>query len=135
MATINSYKDLIVWQKSLDLAVEIYKLSSLFPKEEIYVLTSQIKRAADSVSLNIAEGSTGQSNPEFGRFIGIALRSNVGRVALLTRAIDSVFRRLPGFTPHGALGGVGFNAEPPQIPSELRPPVAERPLHTYPDSG
>ena len=43
----------------------------------LYILASQIKRAADSVSLNIAEGSTGQSNPEFARFLGIALRSNI----------------------------------------------------------
>jgi four helix bundle protein len=43
----------------------------------MYVLTSQIKRAADSVSLNIAEGSTGQSNREFNRFLVIALRSNI----------------------------------------------------------
>jgi four helix bundle protein len=48
-----------------------------FPKEEIYVLGSQIKRAADSVSLNIAEGSTGQTNPEFKRFLSIALRSDI----------------------------------------------------------
>lgn len=48
-----------------------------FPKEEIYILSSQMKRATDSVSLNIAEGSTGQSNPEFNRFLGIALRSAI----------------------------------------------------------
>jgi len=48
-----------------------------FPKEEVYVLASQIKRAADSVSLNISEGSTGQLTPEFKRFLGIALRSDI----------------------------------------------------------
>jgi four helix bundle protein len=52
-------------------------LTKKFPKEERYVLASQIKRAADSVSLNIAEGSTGQSNAEFARFLNIALRSDV----------------------------------------------------------
>ena len=54
-----------------------------FPKEELYILTSQIKRAADSVALNIAEGSTGQSNNEFARFLGIALRSNIEVVSCL----------------------------------------------------
>ena len=58
-------------------------LQKRFPKDEIYVLASQIKRAADSVSLNIAEGSTGQSNPEFGRFLGIALRSDIEVVSCL----------------------------------------------------
>jgi len=71
------FEKLIVWQKSLDLSDEVNQLTKTFPKDEIYVLASQIKRAADSVSLNIAEGSTGQSNPEFGRFLGIALRSNI----------------------------------------------------------
>lgn len=71
------FEKLIVWQKSLDLSDEVNQLSKSFPKEEIYVLASQIKRAADSVSLNIAEGSTGQSNAEFARFLGIALRSNI----------------------------------------------------------
>jgi four helix bundle protein len=52
-------------------------VAAKFPKEELYVLASQIKRAADSVSLNIAEGSTGQTNAEFKRFLGIALRSDI----------------------------------------------------------
>lgn len=56
MGGIKSYKDLIIWQKSIDLAVEVYRLSSKFPKEEIYSMTSQIRRAVTSISLNIAEG-------------------------------------------------------------------------------
>lgn len=71
------FENLKVWQKALDLSYSIYLLAKKFPKEELYVLTSQIKRASDSVSLNIAEGSTGQSNKEFSRFLGIALRSNI----------------------------------------------------------
>ncbi len=54
-----------------------------FPKDELFILTSQIKRAADSVSLNIAEGSTGQSNSEFNRFLGYALRSAIEVVSCL----------------------------------------------------
>ncbi len=71
------FEKLLVWQKALDLSEIVNLTTKDFPKEEIYVLSSQIKRAADSVSLNIAEGSTGQSNAEFGRFIGIAIRSNI----------------------------------------------------------
>lgn len=71
------FEKLIVWQKSLDLSDEVNQLTKLFPKDELYVLASQIKRVADSVSLNIAEDSTGQSNPEFSRFLSIALRSNI----------------------------------------------------------
>jgi four helix bundle protein len=71
------FEKLIVWQKSLDLSDEVNQLTKSFPKDELYVLASQIKRAADSVSLNIAEGSTGQTNPEFSRFLSIALRSNI----------------------------------------------------------
>lgn len=82
------FEKLIVWQKSPDLSDEINQLAKSFPKDELYILASQIKRAADSVSLNIAEGSTGQSNPEFSRFLGIALRSNtevVGCIFLAKR--------------------------------------------------
>lgn len=71
------FEKLIVWQKALDLSDVVNQLTKTFPKDEMYVLTSQIKRAADSVSLNIAEGSTGQTNPEFGRFLSYSLRSNI----------------------------------------------------------
>jgi len=71
------FEKLLVWQKAVDLSDMVHQTAKNFPKDEIYVLTSQIKRAADSVSLNIAEGSTGQSNPEFKRFLGIALRSDI----------------------------------------------------------
>ncbi|MBC8051818.1 MAG: four helix bundle protein [Sphingobacteriaceae bacterium] len=77
------FENLKVWQKALELADNIDQLTKTFPKEELYVLTSQIKRAADSISLNIAEGSTGQSNPEFKRFLGYAIRSNVEVVGCL----------------------------------------------------
>lgn len=77
------FENLIVWQKALDLTDEIDKLTKTFPKEELFILTSQIKRAADSISLNIAEGSTGQSNAEFIRFLRYALRSDVEVVGCL----------------------------------------------------
>ena len=77
------FEELKVWQRALALSNEIDIMTKRFPKEELYSLSSQIKRAADSVSLNIAEGSTGQSNPEFGRFLGIALRSNIEVVSCL----------------------------------------------------
>ena len=71
------FEKLIVWQKAVDLSDIVNQVTKGFPKDEVYVLTSQMKRAADSVSLNIAEGSTGQSNPEFNRFLGVALRSAI----------------------------------------------------------
>lgn len=77
------FEKLLVWQKSVDLSELVNTITKGFPKEELYVLTSQIKRAADSVALNIAEGSTGQSNAEFNRFLGIALRSNIEVVSCI----------------------------------------------------
>jgi four helix bundle protein len=77
------FEKLFVWQKAVDLAQYVHDLAKKFPKDELYSLTSQIKRAADSVSLNIAEGSTGQTNPEFRRFLGFALRSDIEVVGCL----------------------------------------------------
>lgn len=71
------FESLQVWQNALDLGEEINQLTKGFPKDEIYVLTSQIKRAADSVVLNIAEGSTGQSKAVFKVFLTYALRSGI----------------------------------------------------------
>ena len=70
------FEKLKVWQKAVDLSTDVNELTRTFPKEELFILSGQLKRAADSVSLNIAEGSTGQSNAEFNRFLGFARRSN-----------------------------------------------------------
>ena len=91
------FEKLLVWQKAVDLSDLVNQIVKNFPREEIYVLTSQIKRAADSVSLNIAEGSTGQSNPEFRRFLGIALRSNVEVVGCIYLAKRRGFLREQDF--------------------------------------
>jgi four helix bundle protein len=77
------FEKLQVWQKALDLSTDIHHLTRKFPKEELYILTSQIKRAADSVALNIAEGSTGQTNAGFKQFLGYAVRSALEVIACL----------------------------------------------------
>jgi len=69
------YKDLAVWQKSINFTVEIYKLTQTFPKDELYDLTSQIRRAAVSIPSNIAEGNERNSKKEFNQFLHIALGS------------------------------------------------------------
>jgi four helix bundle protein len=77
------FENLKTWQLSLDLADDIDKLAQTFPKHELYSLSSQIKRSADSISLNIVEGSTGLSNTEFKRFLRIANRSALEVVGCL----------------------------------------------------
>ncbi len=71
------FEELKGWKKSLELSLLVHSATLKFPKEEQYVLTSQIKRASDSISLNIAEGSTGQSDAEFNKFLGYSLRSTI----------------------------------------------------------
>lgn len=72
----HNFRNLKIYQRAIDFTVEIYKLSKTFPKEELYGLTSQIRRAVTSISLNIAEGSGNNSEKEFKRFLEIALRSD-----------------------------------------------------------
>jgi four helix bundle protein len=69
---VRSYRDLLVWQKGMDLAAEVYRLSRGWPKEEIYGLTSQARRAAASIPANIAEGYGRQSTASYGQFLKIA---------------------------------------------------------------
>lgn len=71
------FEELRVWQKSVQLTSLVDEVADKFPRKELYNLSNQIRRAADSVSLNIAEGSTGQTNPEFKRFLGMSLRSGI----------------------------------------------------------
>ncbi|PZR25370.1 MAG: four helix bundle protein [Citrobacter freundii] len=69
------FEKLEVWQSALNFANDVHLLTRSFPKEEMFSLSSQFKRAADSISLNIAEGSTGLSDAEQRRFISYAIRS------------------------------------------------------------
>ena len=69
---MNNYKELIVWQKSMDLVEKVYELTLLFPKDEKYGLISQIQRSAVSIPSNISEGAGRNSNKEFRNFLGIA---------------------------------------------------------------
>lgn len=80
------FESLKIWQKAFDLSDEIHLMALKFPKIELYSLTSQIKRSADSVVLNICEGSTGLSNAEFARFLNISLRSAIEVVGCLMLA-------------------------------------------------
>ena len=78
------FESLQIWNKALDLTDEIDQLTKRsFPKDELFILTSQIKRAADSVVLNIAEGCTGQSDATFKNFLNYSLRSGLEVVSCL----------------------------------------------------
>jgi four helix bundle protein len=70
-----NYQDLHAWQKSMDLAVEVYRATKAFPKEELYGLTSQIRRAAISIPSNIAEGQGRKMPKEFLQFLRFSLGS------------------------------------------------------------
>ncbi len=83
-----SFKDLIVWQKSHGFVLEIYKLSKKFPSDEILGLTSQIRRAAVSISSNIVEGSQRGSDKDFKRFLYMARGSLAEVQAQLVLARD-----------------------------------------------
>jgi four helix bundle protein len=89
---IKSYKDLIVWQKSFELVKEIYILTKLFPKEEQFGLSSQMRRAAVSIPSNIAEGSTRRYSKEYLNFLHIAFASGaeLETQILLAKSLDLV---------------------------------------------
>ena len=70
-----SYQDLIAWQKAMDLVTDVYRVTAAFPKEEIYGLVSQLRRAAVSVPSNIAEGQGRKGDGEFRHFLRLSLGS------------------------------------------------------------
>ena len=74
-AYAKSYKGLIVWQKSIELVTEVYKLTAKFPRHEMYGLASQMQRAATSIASNIAEGSSRGTTKDFVHFLRMALGS------------------------------------------------------------
>jgi len=88
MATVKSYRELIAWQKAMDLVVGVYEGTKAFPREELYGLTSQLRRAAVSIPSNIAEGQGRRSSKEFIRFLSIAygsLQETETQIILATR--------------------------------------------------
>ena len=74
-AEVKTYKDLLVWQKAIHFVTQVYKVVKGFPQEELYGLTSQIKRAAVSIPSNIAEGYGRKSTKDYIRFLQIAMGS------------------------------------------------------------
>lgn len=75
MAQVVTYKDLIVWQRAVQLVVEVYRLTDNFPKAELYGLTSQIRRCCVSIPSNIAEGRRWSTRKDFRKFLTIAFGS------------------------------------------------------------
>lgn len=80
------FEKLIIWQKAMELGEKVFLSTIDFPTDEKYNLTSQIRRAVDSIALNISEGSILQSKPEFQRFSGYAIRSCAEVVTCLYKA-------------------------------------------------
>ena len=72
---MKTFRDLFIWQKGMILVTNTYQITQTFPKEELFGLTSQIRRSAISLPSNIAEGYGRESNKEFSRFINIAISS------------------------------------------------------------
>jgi len=72
---MRNYKDLLVWEKAHRLTLAVYKETSVFPKEERFGLTSQVRRASSSIPANLAEGCGRRSDGEMGRFVQIAMGS------------------------------------------------------------
>lgn len=72
---VGSHKNLDVWKKSMDLVTQIYSLTKKFPKEELYGLSSQMRRAAISIPSNIAEGRSKRTTRDYVRFVNIAYGS------------------------------------------------------------
>ncbi|MFS4415286.1 four helix bundle protein [Maribacter sp. 2307ULW6-5] len=73
---MHDFQKLLVWQKSMDITEEVYRISAAFPETEKYGLTSQIRRSAISVPSNIAEGAGRNTDGEFRNFLGIASGSS-----------------------------------------------------------
>ena len=72
---MKSFRDLLIWQKAMHLVTKIYSETNSFPREELFGLTSQVRRCTISIPSNIAEGFGRETNKEFSRFLNIAISS------------------------------------------------------------
>jgi len=100
---LESYKDLLVWQKAVEVTVEIYKAAGGYPKTEIYGLAAQTRKSAVSIASNIAEGWSRQHIQEYLQFLNIALGSAAELETQLIIANKLGFLGAEGFRRIGAL--------------------------------
>jgi len=115
MAKINSHRDLTVWQKAMDLAVQTYRRTSKFPSNETYRLVSQATQAAASVPTNIAEGYARATKKDYANFLAIAKGSLMETETFLMLAI-----RLGYLTHTEATGALGLITEVSKMLTVLR---------------
>lgn len=100
-----SVRELIVWQRGIQLSLAVYKLTAKFPKEELYGLTSQMRRAAVSIPSNIAEGYGRGARGEYKQFLGIARGSTLELETQLVIANELGYCDLDGFRAVEATSG------------------------------
>ncbi|HET7464715.1 MAG TPA: four helix bundle protein [Longimicrobium sp.] len=112
---VSSHRDLTVWQKAMDLAVEIYRLSHLFPRDETYRLVSQITRAAASVPANIAEGDARSTTRDYAHFLSIAKGSLMETETFLMLAV-----RLGYLNEHAAASAFSLITQISKMLTRLR---------------
>ena len=94
------FEKLIIWQRAMELGEEINIMADTFLAKELYNLSSHIRRAADSIALNISEGSIGQSNPELKKFMGYSIRSLAEVVTCLHKAQKRNYIKISEFNRH-----------------------------------
>jgi four helix bundle protein len=121
MSQIESHRDLIVWQKAMDLAVMVYELTRGFPKEETYRLTNQLTRAIASVPANIAEGHSRGTAKDYAQFLAIAKGSLMEAETFLTLAA-----RLNYLTPERAVPAFSLITEVSKMLTALRSRIVPR---------
>jgi four helix bundle protein len=106
-----TFRDLIVWQKAHEFVIGVYRMTSKFPKEEVYGLTQQLRRAAVSIPANIAEGFKRSGKPDKARFMNIAAASleecryyliltmdlNYGDTTIIMKLLEEVSRLLNAY--------------------------------------
>ena len=95
---MHKVKELKVYQKGLRLTKLIRQTTESFPREELFILTAQFRRAADSVVLNIAEGAGNSSKKEFSRFLDYAIRSGFECIGCADIALENEFLAPPSHT-------------------------------------
>jgi len=123
MAEIKSHRDLLVWQKAMDLAVAVYRLSQKFPANEIYRLVAQVTRSASSVPANIAEGHGRVTRRDYANFVAIARGSLMETETLVMLSV-----RL-GYTERGEAQPVlNLITEISKMLTVLRSRLSEPPL-------